>query len=353
MPAVKLLHQQSENKAEYIMGHSMQAVCVLVHAAQTVLAVPLAIRIHEGVVFSNRHRKTLLEKMLGLIDSLKPNASYYLVADAYYAAKSMVSGLHDRQSDIITRVKKNAIAFLPYKQDGTIKRGRPRLYGDRVALAALFRDDQNIQQIPSPVYGERNVTLEYVSLDLLWKPTGTLLRFVAVKHPTRGSFVLMSSDLKLSPTEIIRLYGLRFKIEFSFKQAVHQIGTHAYHFWMKNMSPQKQGGGDQYLHRKPVEYRNAVKRKIHAYHTFLQAGVIAQGMLQYLSACLPDLVWRSFGSWLRTIRPGIAPSEFVTATAMRQSLPEFLLTCAPDHSFTKFIRTRQNPNTNELFRMAS
>ena len=62
MPAVKLLHLQSENKAEFIMGHSMQAVSILVNAAQTVLAVPLIIRIHEGIVFSNRHRKTLLEK---------------------------------------------------------------------------------------------------------------------------------------------------------------------------------------------------------------------------------------------------------------------------------------------------
>ena len=48
-----------------------------------------------------------------MIDVLKPNASYYLVADAYYFAKSMVSGLRDRKSDIITRVKKNAIAFFP------------------------------------------------------------------------------------------------------------------------------------------------------------------------------------------------------------------------------------------------
>src|SRR6202011_4463511 len=52
MPAVKLLHQQSESntKPEYIMGHSLQAVGLLVHAAQSVFAVPLAARIHEGLV---------------------------------------------------------------------------------------------------------------------------------------------------------------------------------------------------------------------------------------------------------------------------------------------------------------
>src|SRR4029077_13363259 len=64
MPAVKLLHQQSESntKPEYIMGHSLQAVSLLVQAASSVFAVPLAARIHEGVVWSNRDRRTLLDK---------------------------------------------------------------------------------------------------------------------------------------------------------------------------------------------------------------------------------------------------------------------------------------------------
>jgi hypothetical protein len=50
MPAVKRLHQQSESntKPEYIMGHSLQAVSILMHAAASLFAVPLAIRIHEG-----------------------------------------------------------------------------------------------------------------------------------------------------------------------------------------------------------------------------------------------------------------------------------------------------------------
>ena len=72
MPAVKLLHQQSEanTKPEYIMGHSLQAVGILVHAASSFFAIPLAIRIHEGLVWSNRDRRTLLDKMLVLLDLL-------------------------------------------------------------------------------------------------------------------------------------------------------------------------------------------------------------------------------------------------------------------------------------------
>ena len=34
----------------------------------------------------------------------------------------------------------------------------------------------------------------------------------------------------------------------------------------------------------------------------------------------PKLVWDSFGSWLRTIRPGIPPLEFVVGNALRLTL---------------------------------
>ena len=59
MPAVKLLHQESDSntKPEYIMGHSCQAAALLVGALQSVFAVPVASRIHEGLVF-NRDETT-------------------------------------------------------------------------------------------------------------------------------------------------------------------------------------------------------------------------------------------------------------------------------------------------------
>jgi len=56
MPAVKGLHQESESnsKPSFIMGHSFQAVGILVGALKSVFAVPLISRIHEGVITSNR-----------------------------------------------------------------------------------------------------------------------------------------------------------------------------------------------------------------------------------------------------------------------------------------------------------
>ena len=76
---------------------------------------------------------------------------------------------------------------------------------------------------------------------------------------------------------------------------------------MSDMKPLRRNNGNQHLHRASLKYRNDVKRKLHSYHVFIQAGLVCQGLLQYLSVAFPQLVWSSFGSWLRTIRPGIPP----------------------------------------------
>ena len=226
-------------------------------------------------------------------------------------------------------------------------------HGAKVKLKSLLSDPKLKQSAPSPVYGEHDVTIEYRTCDLLWRPLGRLVRFVAVTHPTRCSCLLMCTDISLSAIEIIGLYGLRFKIEHSFKQAVRLIGSFAYHFWMQDMKPLRRRNGNQYLHRESQGYRDAIKRKTHAYHVFIQAGVICQGLLHYLSVVFPALVWSSFGSWLRTIRPGIPPSELVVATAMRQCLPAFLLHCSKTSILAKFIVERQNAERYELFRLSS
>jgi len=111
MPGVKLLHQESESntKPEYIMGHSCQAVAVLAQALKSVFAIPLAGRIHEGVVFSNRDQRTLLDKMVALVESML--------------------ALQRRQQSAHTPQEKEMLARQIESTDGQIDRLVYQLYG--------------------------------------------------------------------------------------------------------------------------------------------------------------------------------------------------------------------------------
>ena len=103
------------------------------------------------------------------------------------------------RSCISCRVKKNSVAYLPPVPPDVPKRGRPRVYGDKLSLRSLFDDSDSLQLIDSPVYGETGVQILVHSADLLWRPLGILVRFVVVIHPSRGRCILMSTDCDLSP----------------------------------------------------------------------------------------------------------------------------------------------------------
>ncbi len=343
MPAVKKLYQESESntKPRYIFGHHCQVIAILAGTSNSVFAIPLTSRIHEGVVFSNRDSRTSLDKMIQLIMSLHIHEPFYFIADAYYAGKTMVQGLLALGDHLITRVKSNAVAYFPPEKIHNKRgRGRPKKYGKKIKLKEYFNNTANMQTAQSPIYGDRNVVIRFKVIDLLWRPVGIIVRFVLVVHPNRGRIILMSTDLTLRPLEIVRIYGLRFKIEISFKQALHILGTYAYHFWMKVIDPIRRNSGDQYLHRKSSEYREAVRRKLTAYHRHIQIGIIAQGIVQYLSLCFPKQVWASFGSWMRTIRPGMCPSERVVTIALRNTFPEFLADSFKTTILKKFLTKR-------------
>jgi hypothetical protein len=151
-----------------------------------------------------------------------------LVLDAYFAVgpvflilKNVVDSDGRRLIHLITRAKSNVVAYLdpPPKTGG---RGRPRIYGDKLVLMALFdARAPAFKQTAIEIYGCcRNVS--FLCLDLVWKPVGEKIRFVLVADGSE-QFILMCSDLTLSAPDIILDYSYRFKIEIDHSDYIYKI----------------------------------------------------------------------------------------------------------------------------------
>lgn len=352
MPAVKSLFNDSPDnaKARFIMGHAFHAVSLLVESAGARLAsIPLLSRIGEGLTSSDAPHTTRPAKLAELFCDLwkATGEKVLLLVDSYYANRSLLAPLLAEGHGVVTRVRLTTTAFCPAPKPRKRTVGRPRLYGKHMVLRRLFSHPSTFRKAILPLY-DQNLTIRYRSLDLIWKPLRRVVRFVLVLHPSHPPTIFMTTDLTVEPDTVITLYSYRFKIESGFKQAKHTLGTYGYHFWMAAMAPISKGSGNQSLDGRSERYRRAVAQKIDAYHRFVQLGCIAQGLLLHLSINFPSEVWGSFRSWIRTIRPGLPPSESVVAESLRWTLPEIFaskaLTLFPLEFLNKQINSEQLPN---------
>lgn len=339
MPGVKLLHQdsQSNSKAPYIMGHFLQAISIMVTTPLgRISAIPLTAKIHDGFVTSNRAKETIIDRFAKLISQLveQSQTPAIVVADAYYAVSGLIGSLKACGCELVCRVRNNAVAYEPAQQPKVKKRGRPKKKGKKIVLRSLFSIFDEIASISDD--GER-----YYTVDLYWASVKGLVRFVLVEN-ARGQAIFMTTKLDLDPLTVIKLYKKRWLIETGFKAAVHQIGTFAYHFWMKTMKPTKRGKLDTYLHREAEAYRQKFFQKLHAYHVYIQMGCIAQGLILHLAINFRQEVWSSFNGWLRVLRKSDEPSEIVVQNALHTTLGIFLREEKKTPAWAKIIQENQD-----------
>lgn len=166
------------------------------------------------------------------------------------------------------------------------------------------------------------------SLDLLWKPTGNLIRFV-LAVTSRGPIVLMCSDLHQDPVTALELYCTRIRIETMFDMLKNLMGVFRYRFWTKHLPRHSRKPGKNRDLKKPIQEQiGIIKRCFAAYERFVMTGAIALGLLQLIALKYENSVWERFEGFLRT-RSRELPSERTVKSVIGSMLVRDLLSLAP------------------------
>ena len=123
--------------------------------------------------------------------------------------------------------------------------------------------------------------------------------------------------------------------------AARLVGPVVFDFWMKNLTPIGRNRKSQYRHCKSAPYRAVVRRKLNAFHNFMQCRSVAQEIMVMLSAFHPTACWG--GPWMWTIKLDGYSLEWAVAHAMRNTFPEVLAGTHAEDSWAKFLyRLRQS-----------
>jgi len=251
-----------------------------------------------------------------------------LVLDAYFAVgpvfailKMVVDLSGQRLVHIVTRAKSNVVGYgdPPAK---TANRGRPRIYGPKLNLMALFETRAAaFEPTVIELYGCCK-TVSILCLDLIWKPVGEKIRFVLVADGNER-FILMCSDLSLSAPDIIRAYSYRFKIEVSFKVLKHLMGAFCYRFWTSAWPRIGKRTASDLSEISDSRRQRLIRQTTNAIEAFVNFGCIATGILQIIALNFHQTIWRKYAGWLRTVTSTIPSEEVVRSVIQHEYYHNF------------------------------
>jgi hypothetical protein len=318
MPAVVSLHEDSETqrKPSYFRGQCWGAVGLVVGSLGACFCLPLELRIHQGFrhlgvdePHDKRPSPSLAERVvqMALTFARGQDRPAWLVLDAFFStagvfrlARSVYSmALKQPYLHILVRAKKNYVAYFPAPPKAPHRRGPQPLYGDKVHLMECFDHPHLFHTVTCRVYG-RLEAVQLMSVALLWKPLGDWLLFIWA-ITSRGPIVLMSSDLRLSPTTALELYCVRTRIEIMFDVLKNLLGAFCFRFWTKRLPRHsRRPRANRYLKAPLPQYLPTVEACWQAYETFVLCAAIAQGLLQLIALQFGSLVWQHHRLYLRT-----------------------------------------------------
>ncbi|MCT7988979.1 hypothetical protein [Laspinema olomoucense] len=90
----------------------------------------------------------------------------------------------------------------------------------------------------------------------------------------------------------------------------------------------------------PFQFK--IREKIEVFERFVNLNALVLGILQVLSLEMPQVIWKSFSGWFRTVCRSGYPSEQVVRLTLLQAGPSILAESPPSLLLTKFLHAKES-----------
>jgi len=333
MPGVKSLHQESDNssKGEYIHGQLFGGIGILAGNDTKTYGILLSARLHDGIAAIRKwweadnyiEESHVVRTIQDAAKAVRRLGSSILLLDRLYLTRPMLEALAKVQElVVVTKAKSNCTAYFPpgeYKGRGA----RPKK-GASVKVSSLFTSHADFfAETILNLYGV-DEAVRYFCIDLKWgQGLYQDLRFV-LTITGKGTSILVSTDLTLTPIQIIKLYSYRFKIECSFRELKQVVAGFACHFWSKAM-PKLLKFKNNDTNQANLEaitdkrQRELITATVKAIEGFVQFSIIALGLLQLIGLLFGSEINANGFRFMRT-KSNATPSERTVADFMRKNI---------------------------------
>lgn len=238
------VHSNNPDKGDYLIGHHWAIASLIGRSFIGEKLIPLCFPILAGLISGKKNPigsavtsdgvvsqmdfwyttcplVVQIKKMLG-------DAPLRVVADAYFSKASFINWMLDYFIDVVTRMRVDGVGWddpLPKVPSGKKKRGRPRTKpekGKKWKISQLLKEFP-LQEVEVSVYGKLK-TLQIVTRELWIRGVERQKVKVVVIKTSSDPVILISTDLKLAPKEIIHIYSLRFSLETTIRELKQSFG---------------------------------------------------------------------------------------------------------------------------------
>jgi putative transposase len=167
-----------------------------------------------------RRIQTMVRQLLGRIGTRM--ALTYLVLDGHFGNNNALQMTRQCGLQLISKLRADSALYLPYAGP-YVGHGPRRTYGDKLNLRAL--PERFLRQTTV----EKRIETRIYQLEALHKTVAQPLNIVIIvktnlQTQAQAHVILFSSDLGLPFDKVIDYYGLRFQLEFNFRDAKQYWG---------------------------------------------------------------------------------------------------------------------------------